>query len=258
MSKPEVLMQMWNPHREFLIQQHRFYVNEARTRLMGQFENINADADEAAEEWLERRGKFFDPDRDDEGSIYEEAEGVAIEFYRQLDEMREQTRLSVVAGMFHAWEKNLRKWITDELRRWRLGPRTIAAVWGADFPKLMELLASLGWSIQDTDYLAVLNQCRCVVNVFKHGDGKSLDELKRSFPKYLIDPVNPRFGLDATEIAWLNYSHLHVTEAQIQEFSEAIIEFWESVPENIYNQEEIELPSWFVKTVDQDRKADRR
>lgn len=135
MSKPEVLMQMWNPHREFLIQQHRFYVNEARSRLMSQFENINADADEAAEAWLERRGKFFDPDRDDEGSIYEEAEGVAIEFYRQLDEMREQTRLSVVAGMFHAWEKNLRKWITDELRRWRLGPRKDSSCMGCRLPE---------------------------------------------------------------------------------------------------------------------------
>lgn len=79
MSKPQVLMQMWKPYREFLIQQHRFYVNEASTRLMSQFDNINADADKAAEAWLERRGELFDPDRDDEGAIYEEAESVAIE-----------------------------------------------------------------------------------------------------------------------------------------------------------------------------------
>ena len=45
MSKPQTLIQMWKPYREFLIQQHRFYVNEANTRLMSQFDNINADAD---------------------------------------------------------------------------------------------------------------------------------------------------------------------------------------------------------------------
>ncbi|SDX98591.1 hypothetical protein [Pseudomonas sp. NFACC08-1] len=255
MSKPQVLMQMWKPYREFLIQQHCFYVNEANTRLMSQFDNINADADKAAEAWLERRGELFDPDRDDEGAIYEEAESVAIEFYRQLDEMREQTRLSVVAGMFHAWEKNLKKWIVDELRRWGLGSRAIGAVWGADFPKIMELLVSLGWPIQGQSYLAVLNQCRCVINIFKHGDGKSLAELKRDFPKYLIDPVNPKFDLPATEIEWLNHSHLQVTEAQAQEFSEAIIEFWKNVPENLYEQDGGEPPSWLMKAVDQDRKA---
>lgn len=255
MPKPNILMQMWNPHREFLIQQHRFYLKEASTRLMSQFENIDVDADKAAEAWLERRGKLFDPDRDDEGAIYEEAEDVAIEFYRQLDEMREQTRLSVVAGMFHAWEKNLKEWITAEVRRWGLGARTVAVVWSADFPKVIELLTSLGWPMQSQSYLETLNQCRCVVNVFKHGDGKSLAELKRDFPKYLIDPINPKYGLPATEIEWLNHSHLQVTAAQVQQFSEAIIEFWTRVPENIYEQQGIEPPSWFMKAVEQDRKA---
>lgn len=103
-------------------------------------------------------------------------------------------------------------------------------VWWADFPRIMELIGSLGWPVQGQGYLAVLNRCRCVVNVFKHGDGKSLAELKRDFPKYLIDNINPKFGLPATEIEWLNHSHLQVTDAQVQEFSEAIIEFWTSVP----------------------------
>ncbi|WP_177418380.1 hypothetical protein [Pseudomonas sp. LS-2] len=67
-----------------MIQQHRFYVNEASTRLISQFDNINADADKAAEEWFERRGERFDPNRDDEGTINEEAESVAIEFYCQF------------------------------------------------------------------------------------------------------------------------------------------------------------------------------
>jgi hypothetical protein len=44
-SKPHVVMQMWKPYRESLVRQHRFYVNEASTRLMSQFDNINADAD---------------------------------------------------------------------------------------------------------------------------------------------------------------------------------------------------------------------
>ena len=40
----------------------------------------------------------------------------------------------------------------------------------------------------------------------------------------------------------------------VEEFSEAIIEFWTSVPENIYSQEEMQPPPWFMKAVEQDRK----
>lgn len=78
MSRPQALIQIWNLYIEFLIQQHRFYVNEASTRLMSQFDNINADADQAAEAWLERRRERFHPDRDDEGAIYEEAEALPL------------------------------------------------------------------------------------------------------------------------------------------------------------------------------------
>ena len=95
-----VLFQMWGPFRQSLIAGHLFYVEQAGKRLLTQFEDIEAEADKAAEEWLEKSRDRFDPDRHDPGDFYEAANDAGIEFYGLLSDMREQTTLGVVAGMF--------------------------------------------------------------------------------------------------------------------------------------------------------------
>lgn len=91
-----------------MIQAHLFYVEQARTRLLSRFENMEHDADEAAERWLAQNGANFDPDHDDPGSFYERANDFGITFYQLSDEMRGRTQLSVIAGFFHDWYKQLR------------------------------------------------------------------------------------------------------------------------------------------------------
>src|SRR3954471_14093989 len=95
-----LLFHMWGPFRQSLIKGHLFYVEQARKRLLSQFDDMEADADRAAEEGLEQSGQHVDPDRHDPGDFYEAAHNVGIEFYGLLSDLRDQTRLSVVAGMF--------------------------------------------------------------------------------------------------------------------------------------------------------------
>jgi hypothetical protein len=64
-----VSFKMWEPFRQSLIKGHLFYVEQAQKRLLSQFADMEADADRAAEEWLEQSGKFFDPDRHDPGDL---------------------------------------------------------------------------------------------------------------------------------------------------------------------------------------------
>lgn len=252
MPSAQVLFQMWEPYRQSLIGQHNFYVEQARNRLLSQFANMEQDADTAADEWLNERSKHFDPDRDDVGSIYEASGDEGIEFYLLLDKMRMQTRLSVVAGMFHAWDKKLRGWITDEMRHWHRGPSAAAKVWSADFPSIMSLLEGLGWPLNSHTYLQTLDGCRCLVNVYKHGDGKSLADLKQRFPEYLADPIQSVHGLPATDLEWLDHTHLSVTDDQIQSISDAIVAFWKDVPANILNGDDLSPPKWFMNALQQD------
>ena len=114
----KVLFHMWEPFRASLIANHQFYVDQSRKRLLSQFDNIEPEADKATEEWLERSNSRFDPDRHDPADFYETAHEVGIEFYGLLSDMRDQTWLSVVAGMFHEWDKQLRGWLVREIGHW--------------------------------------------------------------------------------------------------------------------------------------------
>lgn len=248
------LFEMWDRFRQSIIHGHKFYVDQASSRLLSQFQNINEDADKAAEDWLEAKSCNFDPDRDDPGDFYERANDVGIEFYQLLDEMHERTRLSVVAGIYHEWDKQFRQWTCDEIRHWYRGENVLAKVWTVDFGKLAEFFASLGWDIRNKSYFSKLNACRLVVNVFKHGDGVSLAELKQHNPEYLDNPFKSFDGY-LSEASHLDHSSLKVSDEQILEFSKAIIAFWLDVPERIVNSSSASLPKWFESAVIKDRNA---
>lgn len=247
-----VLFQMWGPYRQSLIKGHLFYVEQARKRLLSQFENIEADADQAAEEWLEQSGQHFDPDRHDPGDFYEAANDVGIEFYGLLSDMRMQTRLSVVAGMYHQWDKQFREWLAREIGHWHRGGNAVAEVWSKDFGKIADLLESLGWDIRSKDYFRTLDACRLLVNVYKHGEGTSLTDLKQRFPEYLEDPFKGAGGA-FSDTRYRDHTHLQVSDDQLQAFSDAILAFWKDVPENILDSQLTDVPDWFEKALLKDR-----
>lgn len=243
-----VFFQMWGPFRRSLIEGHLFYVDQARKRLFSQFDDIESEADKAAEEWLERSNDRFDPDRHDPGSFYEAANEVGIEFYGLLSDMRDQTRLSVVAGMFHEWDKQLRDWLVQEIKHWHHGDNTPLKVWSVDFGDIADLLECLGWKIRSTHYFPKLDACRLVVNVYKHGEGKSLVDLRQNYPEYLDDPFKGAGGF-MSGIECRDHTHLKVSDEQFQAFSDAIVAFWQCVPENIPSSQTTDVPGWFEKAI---------
>jgi hypothetical protein len=246
-----VLFHMWEPFRQSLVDGHLFYVDQARKRLLSQFDDIEAEADRAAEEWLEQSSRRFDPDRHDPGEFYEAANNAGIEFYQLLSDMREQTRLSVVGGMFHEWDKHLRDWLAREIQHWHRGDNAILKVWSADFGQIADLLESFGWNVRGADYFRTLDACRLVVNVYKHGEGKSLDELRNRFPEYLYDPFSGSGGA-FSDTKYRDHTHLKVSDNQFQAFSDAILAFWRDVPEKVLEPQVTDVPDWFGKAIMKD------
>jgi len=237
---------MWEPFRQDLMAEHRFYVEQARKRLLSQFENMESEADKAAEEHLEKMSIHFDHDKHDPSDFYEAAHEKGIEFYQLLSDMNETTRLSVIAGMFHQWDKNLRDWIVREIHHWHQGKNVAQEIWKADFPKIMEFLVAFGFNVKALSCYEWLDAMRLVVNVFKHGNGKSLDELKALFPEFIVDP----FGGEGDHQFFLHYfehTDMKVSDAQLDQFSEVILDFWMAVPKEIYLSEEIDVPKWLEK-----------
>lgn len=246
------LFYMWEWHRQSLMAEHRFYVEQARKRLLSQFMDIESEADRAAETYLEKGVSHFDPDRHDPSDLYEAAHDEGLAFYRLLSDMKERTRLSVIAGMYQEWDKQLRDWLTKEIRHWHAGDNLPDAVWKASFEDIMDLLGAQGWPVAQATYYPKLDALHLVVNVFKHGKGNSLTFLKKRYPSHL---ENLFAGINVWGIDFLDHTNLKIADGQIDEFSEAILAFWQDVPERILNDypSDTLLPDRFEKALKKDR-----
>lgn len=251
-----VAFKMWEPSRQAWMAEHHFYLEQARKRLLSQFDSMEAEADRAAEAHLEKRSKFFDPEAHDEADLYESANDKAIEFYQLLSDMKDRTRLSVVAGMYYEWDKKLREWIVRELRHWCGGGNVVKSIWKVDISSIFDFLRVFDFDSKALLGYERLDAMRLVVNVFKHGDGTSLDELKVKYPEFVPDPLGARGEYRSP---YLDHTNMAVTEKHLEQFSKAILDFWQSVPKEMWiKQDEIEVPKWFEKAFQKDRAEHER
>lgn len=247
MTKKYALFQMWEPLRQSLIESHLFYIEEARKRLLSQFSDIEDEANQAAEQWLEDNDHRFNPYVHSPGDFEEQAFDAGLEFYELLRGMRTRTQLSVVAGMYHEWDKRLHQWMVDQMRGWCSGTKFEKAVWKTKLTDLADFVEPLGWSIRSKPFYARLDACRLVVNVYKHGNGNSLAHLKQKYPEYLRAPI---FGsAEAPFFNDVSHNDLSVNDEQIQAFSDAIESFWRDVPANIWDKDHAVMPDWLDRAL---------
>jgi hypothetical protein len=229
--------------RKQIIASHHFYIEQARKRLLSQFQNIGEESDKYADEWLNKAGQYFDPDRHDPGDFEEQAYFKSIEFHHMLEDMLNRTRLSVVSGIFHEWEKQLKRWIIKNVDYWHDGDNLRKEIWKSNFGMIIDLLHSLGWMVRENSYYKSLDRCRLVVNCYKHGGGNSFEEIKNKHHDFIMN-----FEKEQND-----YMQIKIDENQIAEFSDAIIEFWNDVPEYIWNKDNLNLPNWFEKAINKDQ-----
>ena len=97
-----------------------------------------------------------------------------------------------------------------------------------------------------------MNDCRMVVNTYKHGAGPSADDLKIKRPE-LFDQYG--WGSNSQWASYADYSDLFVEDKHIGEFATAIEEFWKAIPEYITENEFQPVPAWFLKAHKKDLKG---
>jgi len=228
-------VQMMSDIRDSLIVSHLFYVDQAKKKILCQFEDIEAEAKMEAAEWLSKRNIRVDTILDYDESFFEFEASITSGYIDQLTLMMHQTRLSVVAGMLFEWEKQLRTWLATEFKRFSLKKKEVDNVFKVNVKELGKLLDKHDWIVSDTPYFKKILACCCVVNAYKHGNGSSFIELRNQYPEYLYDPWNDSEFPTSLGVNYFNYLILFVSDRHIQEFSEAIIEFWKNVPDSAVN-----------------------
>ncbi len=243
----ETLLHMSGALRESLIDDHKFYINQAQKRLLEQFIDLDCEANAFAVQRLNDDSQYFDPETDDPGDFYERAHEDSIGHYLLLIEMKTSTQLLVAAGMYHEWDKQLRDWLVKEIRHWSASKKVKDVIWSQNFHRIMGLLVGLGWNVKLNDYYVTLNLCRLVVNVYKHGDGAAFRELKDHMEFFGEDIFKGISGLEYKDS--VRFKDLQLQDKHIQMFSDAIVDFWGGVPESILDSDDLNPPDWFLNAL---------
>lgn len=250
MASGETLFYMWQPVREGFIRDVHFYLDQAVRRVLNPFGNIDEEARRHADEWLAARDKYFDPERDDPGDHHADAYDVEINHSLLVWEMHQNLRLSLIAGLFHTWEKQIRDWLCSEVVRWDTGQHSRRAIWRLDFPKLIEFLESLGWKMKSNPFYKVLDKYRLLVNVYKHGEGPAFEQLRQEYPDFFIPEEDP--GRDL-KLRYADYTSLIIQDKNLKELATAIEGFWNAIPEYTFESDLQKTPQLFLSAWQKDQ-----
>ena len=155
----------------------------------------------------------------------------SIRFSELLFELQRDMSLASVVAIYHQWEKALKQFLSRELRHYAENPDV---VWTTHTNDILEWLEERGWPFRSYDWFSVLDACRLIVNVYKHGKGPSLDKLKKKYPQYLDFPGDGDSDNGERDLTDLDHEDLHVTEENFDQFVEAVKQFWACFPSQIY------------------------
>lgn len=237
------------------IKEQQFYIEQSRARLLPPFANIEAEADVLEKEWVETGSVCFDPAISDISDVYEFAFHQSLEHYDLLQDMHMRTILSIVAGMYHQFDKSYRMMVARELHQagWIIGTYTREIIWKCTWRQMEALMRAFGWDMTLTRGYTHLEAMRLVVNVFKHGEGVAFKDLKRKFPQFI-----PSINEGTESCAHVDHTYMKVGEENLEPFSEAILDFWGSVPNNLCIDSEVDaldVPKFYADALRADLKV---
>ncbi|QND47901.1 hypothetical protein HB780_19795 [Rhizobium lusitanum] len=245
----DVLLYLWGNKRSYLLQELDFYLTQADRRVLIQFGNLEEEAEQFARDKFDRMGQSAGPDADP-GDYADAAWSEGINHYQMLSDLHGQMLLSVAAGLYHQWEKQLREWLVSELdhsfSRENVGP----AIWKQKIEDLYDLLKGLGWDVRAHPFFAAIEECRLVVNVSKHGGGPSFDLLKAQFGQHLGET---RPGMPVDSLDYRDHTDLKITREDLGRFQQALKDFWLAMPEHTLWSDAQTVPKWFEKALKKNR-----
>jgi len=192
--KHNLAFRMDNFTRNYLTKSHKFYVKQASIRILSRFENIEQEANAEFEKFISNNNKLYDAGVHCPSDLNENAYEVSIEFYDLLSDMQYRTRLSVIAGMFHEWDKQIRDWLSVEIRNWHIGNELNKKIWSVNFSDLMKLIKIIHNDPINTELYRSLDACNLIVNITNMVKALLLTFSKRN----ILNILKTRFLMNQT------------------------------------------------------------
>lgn len=246
---PNIVFWLNEMDRKAFIQENELYHTILKEKLLGKFDDNETNAINFANGVYPNWHSGKNPELSKMQSDFAFAQYAT--YFGILDYLHFQTNLSILSGLFFQLEKNIRNWLVNDIAITYPINHAKHAILNSDMSKIFKFLACFENALLSMPFYGVLDECRLIVNVYKHGHGKAFDQLSALRPD-LIAPVNAfaRPGIKDT------YSHfnllLKVEEVEIDKLFHAINEFWKSLPNCYTSSHMATAPKWVLDSFAED------
>ncbi len=202
-------------------------------KLLPVFKDIERDADKHANDFFD--DSMSQPAYDDSidpASIAENALEEGIEHYSYLKLGKYSLTATWHATLYQVWEQQTRRFLFQE----------ISYVYNIQFKtfctKLLEMKKKFKFHNVDIENFSCwpqINELYLLCNVIKHGDGNSAKRLRKIKPALF----KQEDGIDhmKTFKTTLLEETLNLNEITLQSYREALLSFWDEIPERNYSDE---------------------
>jgi hypothetical protein len=224
---------MWHGNRRRYLERHDFYVEQIKERVFSQFRDIEEQAKAYGGAAYESLCSMPGDENTDLADLAESAHDQSVDFYMMLGDLKKQVLLGALAGLYHQWDKDLRDFLEHELRHDLTAEFAVKESWLPNIGEIFDTLKEFGWDCTTVPFYEKIDGCRLIVNAYKHGKGKSLNDLAARFPEYLPNPIQETSPL-FTGNEFLDPEWLDISETQFDELAAALRQFWEAFPERSY------------------------
>jgi hypothetical protein len=208
-------------------------------KITSLFAEIEQESKAIADERYNELGKNFHPDFHDAADLSEAALDTGLEHYEGLALMQYNTKLMWISTLYQFWEQQVRKFIFEEVNRTqKFTDKKGNKIAFKDFctrgiQDIKETFKLFDQDLEKFSSWDKLNELRLLANVIKHADGPAATQLKLIRPDIFKDKSISTDLLDLYKTT-LNEIVLNIGETEFQDYCEAIIHFWDELPERMY------------------------
>lgn len=173
----------------------------------------------------------------DPSDFVETVQDASFEKYELLSLMHYRNISMWISCMCQVWEQQLFSFIYHEALSEGFEYTKSDLKRGFAFSK--DIFEWHQQSLETLDCWPKIKELRALVNVIKHSEGESEQKLRKIRPDYFVQDI----GIDKYDLLSLYHSTLLEATLQIKEkdfvdYYNALIEFWNELPERMYTKDE--------------------
>ncbi|QOY52304.1 hypothetical protein [Candidatus Sulfurimonas baltica] len=181
-------------------------ITTIETRLLPSFDNLEVEAQAAADKRLEELAETYGG-AEDPSPYYEEAYDTGGEYYVTYTEMKNDFLNMTTVWLYHLFEQDCNKIFSD-------------TKWGIRKEKIASLSIS---TITPSNFYKINEELQHICDINKHGDGRAKEKLLVIRPDLIDSKIEKHFGDNPDTTT---HTLKNISLKQLKEYAEYMKSFW--------------------------------